>query len=276
MTFFDYVPSSALRLASTFRRRFAEGRDAKGRKTFTLEHGTPIPVEYHLPAPSLKANPERASSIDADGLSGLLSRRQNKVLVYTGAGMSSGRIPDFKTLKKSLGVVNRPSGMDPLARDIISNPSGVALKWRVWVERFLHGEAQGPTDAHRLLAELQERHGFTLATENLDTLHEQAGSRVFHSVNEDKRGNGYVYSDIHAPQSQISQDTRGVTHIVTVGIRGDWYGFLKRVRTRNPGARIISIGHGRPAFLGEGDYHHEADITDALRRLAKDTGVREQ
>gem|GEM_PF-4569339 len=267
LTYFNQVPPKALRLAERKGVQFRQGRDASGRVTFTLEHGVPVETDYHFSSPSLKGKPELAALIDADGLAHLFSDRRNKLLVYTGAGTSNASIPDFKTFKKNLGMTDVADGVDRLALGIISNPSRVGLKWRVWTENFLRAEGQGPTEAHRLLAELQAIHPFTLATENVDLLHERAGSGVFHSVREANRGRTYVYSDIHDPESSVSRSIDGVTHIVTVGLSGDWYGFLKQVRERHPDAKIISIGQGRPAFLGPEDAHHEGDIPSVLRKL---------
>src|SRR5688572_7962864 len=99
-------------------------------------------------------------------------------VVLTGAGISlASGIPTFR-------------GRDPgaiWARDItelatlryfMSDPAGA---WRWYRERFLGVLTARPNRAHHALAALERwyarrRHDFLLVTQNIDTLHEQAGS----------------------------------------------------------------------------------------------------
>jgi NAD-dependent deacetylase len=100
------------------------------------------------------------------------------IVVLTGAGISlASGIPTFR-------------GSDPgavWARDITElatleyfsrDPVGA---WRWYRERFLRVLAARPNPAHRALAALERwqarrRRNFLLVTQNIDTLHEQAGS----------------------------------------------------------------------------------------------------
>jgi NAD-dependent deacetylase len=100
------------------------------------------------------------------------------IVVLTGAGISlASGIPTFR-------------GSDPgaiWARDITematlryytSDPVGA---WRWYRERFLHVLAARPNQAHHALAALERwqarrRRDFVLVTQNIDTLHERAGS----------------------------------------------------------------------------------------------------
>ena len=100
------------------------------------------------------------------------------IVVLTGAGISlASGIPTFR-------------GSDPgaiWARDITelatlryftSDPVGA---WRWYRERFLRVLAARPNQAHRALATLERwqarrRRDFLLVTQNIDTLHERAGS----------------------------------------------------------------------------------------------------
>jgi NAD-dependent deacetylase len=100
------------------------------------------------------------------------------IVVLSGAGISlASGIPTFR-------------GSDPgaiWARDItelatlryfVSDPVG---SWRWYRERFLRVLAARPNPAHRALATLERwqamrRGGFLLVTQNIDTLHERAGS----------------------------------------------------------------------------------------------------
>ncbi len=115
------------------------------------------------------ASDELISAIDAE---------RGLILVLTGAGISlASGIPTFR-------------GTDPgaiWARDItelatlryfVSDPVG---SWRWYRQRFLGVLAARPNPAHGALAALERwqaarRGDFLLVTQNIDTLHEQAGS----------------------------------------------------------------------------------------------------
>jgi NAD-dependent deacetylase len=103
-----------------------------------------------------------------------LIRDRQPVVVLTGAGISTeSGVPDFRS----------PTGIwaqfDPLEYATLgafhADPEKV---WRFYAPRFdMLGTAE-PNRAHRALAEL-ERHGLVraLITQNIDRLHERAGSR---------------------------------------------------------------------------------------------------
>jgi NAD-dependent deacetylase len=111
--------------------------------------------------------------VSVERLADLLRDRQPCV-VLTGAGVSTeSGIPDFRS----------PGGLweqfDPLEYGSIqafrADPAKV---WRFYAPRFSVLTEAEPNDAHRALAEL-ERAGLVqaLVTQNIDLLHERAGSR---------------------------------------------------------------------------------------------------
>jgi NAD-dependent deacetylase len=113
-----------------------------------------------------------------DALIAAMARERGLIVVLTGAGISlASGIPTFR-------------GSDPgaiWARDITdmatlryytSDPAG---SWRWYRQRFLGVRAAQPNPAHRALAAIERwqaarRGDFLLVTQNIDTLHEQAGS----------------------------------------------------------------------------------------------------
>ena len=114
----------------------------------------------------------------ADALLTAIERERGLIVFLTGAGISlASGIPTFR-------------GSDPgaiWARDVTematldyyrANPAG---SWRWYRQRFLGVHAARPNPAHRALAAIERwqaaRLGdFLLVTQNIDTLHEQAGS----------------------------------------------------------------------------------------------------
>jgi NAD-dependent deacetylase len=103
-----------------------------------------------------------------------LVRRAQPCVVLTGAGISTeSGIPDFRS----------PTGIwaeyDPTEYATISAFRRDPVKvWEFYALRFEALTRAEPNDGHRALAELEAR-GFVRAvvTQNIDTLHEHAGSR---------------------------------------------------------------------------------------------------
>jgi NAD-dependent deacetylase len=101
-------------------------------------------------------------------------RRARSTFVLTGAGMSAeSGLPTFR----GAGGYWRQRRFEDLA-----SPQGFArdprLVWQWYNERrAAYADAQ-PNQGHVALAELERRlNGFTLATQNVDSLHQRAGSR---------------------------------------------------------------------------------------------------
>jgi NAD-dependent deacetylase len=96
------------------------------------------------------------------------------VMVLTGSGISAeSGLPTFR----GVGGLWRTHRVEELA-----SPRGFArdprLVWTWYNERRLAHRSVEPSPAHRALAAIEQRcAGFTLATQNVDSLHLRAGSR---------------------------------------------------------------------------------------------------
>jgi len=98
-----------------------------------------------------------------------------RVLVMTGAGISA---------ESGLATFRGAGGLwdgQPVER--VATPEGFAtdpaLVWRFYSQRRAQAAAAAPNPAHAALAALEDRLGdrFLLATQNVDGLHQRAGSR---------------------------------------------------------------------------------------------------
>jgi NAD-dependent deacetylase len=102
-----------------------------------------------------------------------------RAIAFTGAGISTeSGIPDFRGPN---GVWKKVDPAEFTIDNYIRNPEHRA---RVWGMRAASTEAQPePNDGHRALAELEHR-GWVKAviTQNIDRLHERAGSRALVEV----------------------------------------------------------------------------------------------
>jgi NAD-dependent deacetylase len=103
-----------------------------------------------------------------------LVQERGPVVVLTGAGVSTeSGIPDFRSSSGLWADVDpfEVATIDAFRRD----PERV---WSFYRQRFRSLLAAEPNAAHRALAELEARgHVRAVVTQNIDTLHERAGSR---------------------------------------------------------------------------------------------------
>ena len=135
------------------------------------------------------------------------SRGIPRIAVLTGAGISvDSGVPtlDEEVVKQLLGLhpleLAGVSGLEELAS--VSGWEGRPERvwaWYVWLHHML--AYIEPNDAHRAIAAWQEAAEVTVITQNLDDLHERAGSRMVHhlhgSIAEFRCGN--CRSPYHGP-----------------------------------------------------------------------------
>ena len=108
---------------------------------------------------------------------------QDRLFVLTGAGISAES--GLATFRGSGGLWNGHRVEDVATPEAWeSNP---ALVWRFYSQRRTDALAAQPNAAHRALTEIEQRLGaangsFFLCTQNVDDLHERAGSRRIHHM----------------------------------------------------------------------------------------------
>ena len=98
------------------------------------------------------------------------------IVVLTGSGVSAeSGVPTFRDAQTSLWEKFRPE--DLATPEAFSRNPGLVWQWYAW-RRELVAEAK-PNPGHTALAQLESRaKKLTLVTQNVDGLHQRAGSRV--------------------------------------------------------------------------------------------------
>jgi len=132
----------------------------------------------HGPAPKVMSAPPAAvhaklGRMDAIHALAVRLRRARHILVLTGAGISAeSGIATFRDAQDGLWARFRPEDLatpEAFRRD-------PALVWRWYAWRREQVAAAQPNAAHRALVELAQRRPVTLVTQNVDDLHQRAGS----------------------------------------------------------------------------------------------------
>lgn len=104
----------------------------------------------------------------------------NKIVVFTGAGISvASGIPDFRS---SNGIYNEKNGFSYPPEQIISHSffkSNPGIFFDFYKSKMIFPNAK-PNSAHILFAKLESEKDVTVVTQNIDDLHQKAGStKVF-------------------------------------------------------------------------------------------------
>jgi NAD-dependent deacetylase len=99
--------------------------------------------------------------------------RAGRITVLTGAGVSAASgVPTFR----GAGGLWRNRQAQQLATpEAFEHDAALVWEWYAWRRQVISGCA--PNAAHETIARWSERPGFTLVTQNVDGLHERAGTR---------------------------------------------------------------------------------------------------
>jgi NAD-dependent deacetylase len=123
-------------------------------------------------------------------------RKAKSVFALTGSGISAeSGLPTFR----GVGGLWRSHRVEELA-----SPEGFArdpiLVWTWYNERLAAHYRAEPNDGHRALAGLERRyHDFSLATQNVDSLHRRAGSQTLYELHGNLRAARCTNCDARRP-----------------------------------------------------------------------------
>ena len=125
-----------------------------------------------------------------------------KIVILTGAGMS---------VESGLGTFRGGGGLwDEYPVELVATPEGYAANPRLVLEFYNKRRRElltvEPNDGHKLVASLEKRFNVTVVTQNVDDLHERAGStRVTHLHGELMKLRSERNSDLIVPISGWEQ-----------------------------------------------------------------------
>lgn len=101
-------------------------------------------------------------------------RESKRVCVFTGAGVSAeSGIPTFRD---SGGLWENHKPEDLVTSEAFARDPVTVWRWHIWLQGICF--AAEPNNAHRLIASMDQNFPeFLLITQNIDTLHERAGTK---------------------------------------------------------------------------------------------------
>ena len=102
----------------------------------------------------------------------------NNIVFFTGAGLSTASgIPDFRSATGLYKNVYRAEEM--LSHTFYMNDP--ELFYEFYKEKMLYPDAK-PNYAHEFMAKLQEKKSVAIVTQNIDDLHQEAGSKTVYEL----------------------------------------------------------------------------------------------
>ncbi len=277
-------------------------------------HTTPRRVSSNLAKQRASTTRERLHRPLARGLALRSDARMttHHVLVLTGAGISADS--GVRTFRDANGL------WEGHAVEAVATPEGwqadPRLVWRFYQERRAQLRTVQPNAAHHALAAFaadlaESAHTFTLVTQNVDDLHDRAGSEVLHMHGEllrlrCERCELVVHDTLHVdpgrfvpcPEcehprlrphivwfgevpfhlAEIERALRRCTHFVAIGTSGVVYpaaGMLQQARAAGAVTWVQSLEP--PDNLSAGDRYHQGRAAEVvpvlLRELAAALGL---
>jgi uncharacterized short protein YbdD (DUF466 family) len=150
--------------------------------------------------------------------------KTQKVIFYTGAGISAKAVPVMNELMENLKLFSVMAGaikLENYIADVINNPDFYA---KVMRDFFDSCENAKPTVAHKELAKIIRAHPHVLITENLDQLHQKTGVEPMVFA-------GFL--------QKLADDVMRANYVITIGLNSDESGFLFAYKKQNPHEKIM-------------------------------------
>lgn len=187
--------------------------------------------------------------------------RGKRVVFYTGAAMSEkGGVLGMTKLEERLGIKDKKNWQEAI-RHLVRNADDIG---RTWSEFSKAMAENGPTEAHRALTKIAKKTNSAVMTENIDLLHERAGTQAVHA------------SGPYLRENVSHAELREIDAVVTVGLGDDDRGFLVWYKRHNPKGKIIAINMTKPPYISKGDFLVRGDLHKIVPQLEQELNDEEK
>jgi NAD-dependent SIR2 family protein deacetylase len=178
--------------------------------------------------------------------------KNQKVIFYTGAGISAGCVPVMANLEKELGLTDLEKTRN--YRDfLVRFFEQIEHHIKTMEAFFCTCEYAGPSVAHKALAQIAMQYKHPLFTENIDQLHQKTGLTPVVMPGRQKES--------------LAKIVKAADYIVTIGLSTDDGGFLKYCKEVNPSICIVSINLEKVCYLSGSDFTLIGDIQEIVPQL---------
>ena len=181
--------------------------------------------------------------------------RDKNVVFYTGAAISEkGGVAGMTRLEEQLGIADKKNWQEAV-KHLVRNSEDVGKTWSEFSGAMAENE---PTETHRALTRIAEQTDSAVMTENMDLLHERAGTQAIHASGPYFRENVSI------------DNLKKIDAVVTVGLGYDDRGCLAWYKRHNPNGKIIAINKEKPGYFGKGDLLVKGDLHKNISQLEKE------
>jgi NAD-dependent SIR2 family protein deacetylase len=183
--------------------------------------------------------------------------KTQKVIFYTGAGISAGAVPTMGELMNDLGLSqNLKEGRDlqKYVGGIIRNPNHYVEILQEFYDRCKNA---APTVAHTVLARIIRSYHHLLITENLDQLHQKTELDPI------------VFAGYNKYSEALKSDVENTNFVITIGLNTDESGFLKWYKANNSRGKIVSINLVDTCYLSDDDFSIKGNAQIIMKQLGE-------
>jgi NAD-dependent deacetylase len=190
-------------------------------------------------------------------------RSARKIAVFTGAGISAeSGIGTFRDDHDGLWTRFPPeefANWDSLIQIAMETPTRAAEFFVALLEPMVQAR---PNAGHHAVADLQPRVDTTVITQNIDGLHEAAGSRAVHAIH------GTLYETAYLDGAPRGTIPRSVVASVVAELRAmsqESFSFEELLAVAEPMMGVDVLGPYRPKIVLFGDQLAKPECTNAQR-----------
>lgn len=204
--------------------------------------------DYYFEQP-LSLAEQKPHTLTTDALCQLI--QQKRTIFYTGAGLSaSSDVATMHALEESLKLT---TGIRSFLQTCFFDPTSITQAFNTFCTSAIEAPA---TLAHHALHQLAQYKECCILTENVDLLHERAGSYPL-----------FVHAD--SAHNITPKDLQAVDLLVCIGLSHDDCGFIAHYKKNNPQGMLIAINKNIPSYLSDDDYLVQDDLQTVLPYVAQ-------
>jgi NAD-dependent SIR2 family protein deacetylase len=241
-------------LYDSIKKRFSKVQDEYRYSRLGIEYGEKQEETTSPENPELTYD-ESPNDISIEEITQII--KTNRVIFYTGAGISIGTTPQTSELMEDLQVSSElkyGNNLSEYISDVIKNPDNYLKPLKAFLERRKNAK---PSATHQCLAKIIRSYkDHLLITENDDQLHQKTGIDPIVL-------NGYTEYE------QLDRLINSIDYVITIGLNSDKSGFLEWFKKVNPKGKIIAINLIDVPYLSKEDFLLRENTQKTIENISR-------